>query len=126
MDPFTIGKTNNTPSVEFDPEEKTFDLKGKSIPEDPKTFYKSVLDWIDQYVTDPLDHLTVNVRLEYFNTSTSKILFTIFKKLESMPRSDQKVEINWFFEEGDYDLLESGEDYEALLKIPFNVIEVPE
>jgi len=68
----------------------------------------------------------VNIRLEYFNTSSSKILFTIFKKFENMPKAADKIEVNWYFEEGDYDLLESGEDYESLLKIPFHVIEVPE
>jgi len=126
MNPFSIGKTHNTPAVSFDPEQKVFELSGKSIPEDPQAFYNSVLDWVDQYTANPLDKLTVNIRLDYFNTSSSKILFTIFKKFESMPKSADKIEINWFYEEGDYDLLESGEDYEALLKIPFNVIEVPE
>jgi len=126
MNPFSIGKTHNTPSVTFDPDSKVFELSGKSIPEDPQAFYKEVLDWVDQYTSNPLDKLTINIRLEYFNTSSSKILFTIFKKFENMPKAPDKVEINWFFEEGDYDLLESGEDYESLLKIPFNVIEVPE
>ena len=126
MNPFSIGKTNNTPEVNFDPEKKVFELSGKSIPEDPQAFYSTILTWVDQYIQNPLDKLTVNIRLDYFNTSTSKILFTIFRKLESMPKAEQKVAINWYYEEGDYDLLESGEDYEALLKIPFNVIEVPE
>lgn len=126
MNPFSIGKTHNTPAVSFDPEKKVFELSGKSIPEDPQAFYNSVLDWVDQYTANPLDKLTVNIRLDYFNTSSSKIIFTIFKKFESMPKAADKIEINWYYEEGDYDLLESGEDYEALLKIPFNVIEVPE
>ena len=126
MNPFSIGKTNNTPEVNFDPEKKVFELSGKSIPEDPQAFYSTILTWVDQYIQNPLDKLTVNIRLDYFNTSTSKILFTIFRKLESMPKAEQKVAINWYYEEGVYDLLESGEDYEALLKIPFNVIEVPE
>ena len=126
MNPFSIGKTHNTPAVSFDPEQKVFELSGKSIPEDPQAFYNSVLDWVDQYTANPLDKLTVNIRLDYFNTSSSKIIFTIFKKFENMPKAADKIEINWYYEEGDYDLLESGEDYEALLKIPFNVIEVPE
>ncbi len=126
MNPFSVGKTHNTPLINFDPEKKVLEMSGKSIPEDPQAFYRSLLDWVDQYTANPLDKLTVNIRLEYFNTSSSKILFTIFKKFENMPKAADKIEVNWYFEEGDYDLLESGEDYESLLKIPFNVIEVPE
>lgn len=101
-------------------------MSGTSIPEDPASFYRSVLKWVDQYTANPLDKLTINIHLDYFNTTSSKILLTIFKKFTSMPKASEKIEINWYFEEGDYDLLEAGKDYGFLLKIPFNVIEIPE
>lgn len=126
MPPFSIEKTKRTPKIIFDPETKIFEMSGRSVPEDPKSFYQSVLEWVDHYVANPLDKLTVNICLEYFNTSSSKVLYTIFKKFESMPKAPEIVEINWYFEEGDLDLLEAGEDFGSLLKIPFNLIEMPE
>jgi len=66
----------------------------------------------------------VNVQLEYFNTSSSKCILDVFKKLEAIHKSGNEVIINWYYEEDDEDMLEAGEDYESIIRIPFKMIEV--
>ena len=68
----------------------------------------------------------VNIRLEYFNTSSSKCILDVFKKLEAIHKSRNEVEVNWFYEEDDEDMLEAGEDYESIIRVPFNMIEITE
>ena len=34
--------------------------------------------------------------------------------------------INWHFEEDDEDMEEAGEDYQAIIQVPFNMVEVEE
>ncbi len=68
----------------------------------------------------------VNIQLEYFNTSSSKCILDVFKKLEKINSGGSTVIINWHYEEDDEDMLEAGEDYEAIINVPFKMIEVEE
>ena len=64
------------------------------------------------------------MQLEYFNTSSSKCILDVFKKLESLAGTE--VSVKWYYEEDDEDMLEAGEDYEAIIDLPFEMIEVEE
>ena len=47
----------------------------------------------------------------------------VFKKLESIHKGgSSEVVINWHYEEDDEDMLEAGEDYQAIINIPFKMI----
>lgn len=48
------------------------------------------------------------------------------KKLVAIAAAGKKVTINWFFEEGDDDMREAGEDLESMFDMQFNFREVPE
>ncbi|MBK8807982.1 MAG: DUF1987 family protein [Bacteroidales bacterium] len=53
--------------------------------------------------------LKINFELIYFNSASSKCLLDmviLLKKLYS-----GKLNINWYYEEGDEDLLEAGEEF---------------
>ena len=66
----------------------------------------------------------MNIQLEYFNTSSSKCILDIFKKLELIYKKGSKVQINWYYEEDDEDMFEAGEDYQSIINIPFSMIEM--
>ncbi|MCU0459275.1 MAG: DUF1987 domain-containing protein [Bacteroidales bacterium] len=126
MEPIVIEGTPKTPSIRFDAKDGVFEIKGRSIPENSVEFYKPLNEWLDQYMQVPLDKTVVNIRLEYFNTSSSKCILDVFKRLEAIHRSKHDVEINWFYEEDDEDMLEAGEDYDSIIKVPFKMIEIVE
>jgi len=126
MEPIIIEGTPKTPSIKFDAKDGVFEIKGRSIPENSVEFYKPLNEWLDTYMQVPLDKTVVNIRLEYFNTSSSKCILDVFKRLESIHRSKHDVEINWFYEEDDEDMLEAGEDYDSIIKVPFKMIEIVE
>ena len=112
-----------TPEVEFNPSGELL-LKGRSIPENSIEFYKPLIEWIESYSESPNSSTVLNVQLEYFNTSSSKCILDVFKKLESITGSE--VSVKWYYEEDDEDMLEAGEDYEAIIDLPFEMIEVEE
>jgi hypothetical protein len=126
MDPIKIEGTRKTPEVLFDAEKGLIEVEGRSIPENSIEFYNPLVDWLDEYAKEPKDKTEVNIRLEYFNTSSSKCILDVFKKLEAIYKSDKDVIINWYYEEDDEDMLEAGEDYQSILKIPFKMIEMEE
>ena len=111
MDKITIEGTSKTPTIIFDAEAGLLELKGRSIPENSIEFYKPVVESLDKYSQEPKDKTSVNIQLEYFNTSSSKCILDLFKKLESIHKTGKDVVINWFYEEDDEDMLEAGEDY---------------
>ncbi len=124
MNPIIIEGTPKTPSVNFNAETGVLEIKGRSIPENSIEFYKPLIEWIEQYGTSPQPKTVVNVQLEYFNTSSSKCILDVFKRLESIVNNGHDVIINWHYEEDDEDMLEAGEDYQSIIKVPFKMIEV--
>jgi len=126
MEPLDVKETPKTPMIRFDPDVNKIIIRGKSIPEDPRDFFGPVLKWFDNFTSNPPDHTQVDVKLEYFNTSSSKTFLQIFKKLEDLNKKNKDIEINWYYEVDDYDMKECGEDYRTMLSIPFKMIEVLE
>lgn len=125
MDKYTLDPSPKTPHMDFNGESGEFVISGRSIPENSIDFYRPVLDWIDEYVKSPHSSTTLSIKLEYFNTSSSKCLVEMFRKLESIKdQSDVKVE--WHYEEEDEDMLESGQDFQHILKIPMELIPMDE
>lgn len=126
MDKLVIEGSPKTPTIEFDGTTGVLILKGRSIPENSIEFFKPLNDWVDYYASNPKDKTVVDVRLEYFNTSSSKCILDFFKKLEKVNGSNTSVHVNWYFETDDEDMEEAGEDYQAIIGLPFTIIEVDE
>jgi hypothetical protein len=126
MEPILIEGTKKTPDISFNAETGILEIEGRSIPENSIEFYKPMVDWLDEYAKSPTDKTVVNIKLEYFNTSSSKCILDVFKKLEDIYKAKKDVVINWHYEEDDEDMLEAGEDYQSILKIPFKMIEIEE
>lgn len=124
---FTLEGSPKTPIVSLNHETGVLEIKGRSIPENSIEFYKPILEWMDSYGANPKPETKVNIVLEYFNTSSSKCILDVFKKLEGINSAGKtKISINWHYEEDDEDMLEAGEDYQAIISIPFNMVVVEE
>jgi hypothetical protein len=123
MENIILQPTPKTPSVKLDAQSGIVEIKGRSIPENSLEFYKPLIEWVEKYSADSQSETKVHIQLEYFNTSSSKCLLDFFKRLETI---NNKVVINWYYEQDDEDMLEAGEDYEAIINVPFKMIEVEE
>lgn len=100
-----------------------FELKGKSILENTPHFYKPMFEWLDKYIQSPASQTILNIQLDYFNTSASKIIVDLFKRLEQVPKNGKgEATINWLYNQEDTDMQEAGEDYKSIIKIPFNLV----
>jgi len=112
------------PKVNFDPDHGLIELSGRSTPENTETVYRPLIDWMEEYVKAPKESTTVNIRFEYFNSSSAKYLIRLLEFLNRLDESGKKFAINWFYE--DEELLEYGEDFEDVLELHFNYINVEE
>jgi len=120
-----IPGTNKTPDVKFIADAGTLEISGKSIPENSFGFYQPLLSWIDNYAAAPLAKTQIKVSLEYFNTSSSKCLLDIFRKLETLKKSGKSsIEVLWYYESDDEDMMEAGQDYDSLVDLQFQLIKI--
>lgn len=126
IDSLIIEGTNKTPTVKFQGDSGVLEISGKSIPENSLGFYQPLYSWIDQYSNQPAGKTEVKIMLEYFNTSSSKCLLDIFRKAENMKKAGKsEVTVLWHYEADDEDMMEAGQDYDALIDLPFTLVEMP-
>jgi len=121
MKDLIIKETEKTPSVALSTN-GVLKIEGRSIPYDAAKFFKPLLDWTKEFTAS---EIRVDIKLEYFNTSSSKFILEMLRLLENNP-NNSNILVNWFYEEGDLDVLESGQYFESIIGIPFKYIEYEE
>lgn len=126
MEKFQLEGSPKTPKIDFDGESGVLELRGRSIPENSVEFYAPLNKWLEEYETMPSAKTVLDMKLEYFNTSSSKCILDLFKRLEKMNGGRTEVHVNWYYETEDEDMAEAGEDYQAIVELPFSIIEVDE
>ena len=122
MDTISIESTKKTPMVMLDPAGK-IRLSGRSIPEDASKFFEDILNWVSAYLNDPADSTVVDIELEYFNSGSAKFVMQILRELSELTHTGKELRINWYYEEGDDDILERGEYYASILDVEVNFVE---
>ncbi|WKN30905.1 DUF1987 domain-containing protein [Porifericola rhodea] len=122
MNSLYLSKTARTPEIKLDPKQGVFEINGRSIPENSVDFYASVMQWMDAYRQEPNSRTNFLVKLEYFNTSSSKCLIDILRKLEKIYTDGNDVTLEWHYDVEDDDMRESGEDFKEILKLPVKMV----
>jgi hypothetical protein len=111
------------PNVDFNAETGICTISGKSYLEDTNQFYLVLLEWLDEYFNEVGNPIQFNVRLSYYNTSSSRSVLDIFDLLKIYEDNGGKVEVNWYCRDIDYEVvLEEVEDYMEESDLKINVI----
>jgi SiaC family regulatory phosphoprotein len=121
MEKLFYDTTPSTPKVLLDFDKGLIEIRGKSIPENAIKFFTPIINWVKEYENTPKDYTKVILQIDYFNTSSSKCIMQILKTIERVSMH-YKVDIDWIYR--DEDMYDIGEDYQLLIKIPFNMIEL--
>lgn len=112
----------DTPKIDFNAKTGILLIEGKSFPPDVTNYFGDILSWIDQYILKPADNTVMTLKLDYFNTASSKIIMDILYKMEELYSKGNKVLIEWYYPDDDEDMMETGKEYEELIKVPFKQI----
>lgn len=126
MEKYSIEATPNTPVIEFDLKKGVLDISGRSIPENSIEFYNPLFSALDSYLDHPNDKTNINIQLEYYNSSSSSCLLSVFKKLEKLNKQTGKVSVNWIYEENDEDILAAGKNFQGIVDLPFTMTPIAE
>lgn len=126
MENIIIEKTAKTPEINFDFEAGTFSVKGRLFSDNTLEFFRPILEAVRKYEENSNDHSVVTIALEGFNTAAAKCLLDLFRVFENIQKRGRgkSVIVNWHYDQDDEEMLEAGEDYQAILEnIPVKLIQ---
>ncbi len=114
-----IKASSETPEVILNKKEGLIKFSGRSMPEDAKSFYNPLKQWISEYAENPAPGTVVVFEYEYFNTASSKMIMEVIEEVTKIAEKDKQFKAEWHYLEDDDDMLEAGEDYEEMTDITF-------
>ena len=112
------------PGINFDSLTGVCEISGESYMEDTFKFYSPVFNWLKRYITETRNPITFNVRLTYFNTSSSRALLDIFDILKKYQDDEGSVVINWYYDVEDPDMKYEVEDFQLESGLEINLFEL--
>jgi hypothetical protein len=121
---FIEGELGNyyIPTVDFNAETGVCTISGKSYLEDTTQFYLPLLEWLDEY-TQYKKPIQFNVKLSYYNTSSSRSVLDIFDLLKLYEDKGGEIEVNWYCRDIDLDVIqEEVDDYMDESDLEINIV----
>ncbi|MBK9190436.1 MAG: DUF1987 domain-containing protein [Crocinitomicaceae bacterium] len=125
MENYILEGTPKSPLVNFNAQTGTLIISGRSIPENAREFYRPMIEWIEKYAGSPQPATVFDICLEYFNTSSSKALFDLFKTAEDIHVAGRSnIVVKWKYENDDWEMRDAGLEYSRIIQIPVEMIEI--
>jgi hypothetical protein len=120
MENLYLAATADSPEIDFRFDTHRLALKGESYPENAATFYSDIIKRLQSYLAtlDGGTTVTVDVALIYFNSSSTKMLFSLFDALNAAAKRGTHIVLNWHHDPEDDTIEEFGfelrDDFTAL------------
>ena len=122
MEIYQFDGNNGLPTIFLDKRNGNFEISGTSFPEDSIGFYNPVFQWLKNFEQNPGTSLNIVFKLEYFNTSSSKVFQNFIDIFERIHKTGTEVSLKWYYSDDDEDIYEAGVGYSERVKYSFNLI----
>jgi hypothetical protein len=126
MENLEIAGTIKTPTITMNGENGSMLLEGRSNPENARSLFQPVIDWLEEYVQHPAGRTDLKINLELFNTSSSKYLLEVLRKIRYLSDNNYETSVTWMYEEDDLEMLDTAEAYEMMTGLRFEKVSYPE
>lgn len=126
MQSLIVQQTDSSPKVVLNPGENVFEISGDSRPENANEFYAPILLWLDSYAVStsknkPSNKITFKFDFEYLNSISIKYVFEILKRIETVRKNGTDIEVYWYYNKRDEDIMDNGKEFTTLLDVPMHV-----
>ena len=122
MENLELKGAKGVPTVLFNIQSGSIELIGQSYQETAVVYFEKLMQHLDEYIAEIRKPLTVNFKLTYFNSGSSKRILNILFKLSEYKENNGDVTVNWHFDEEDMDMEELVNDYIHISKLTINLI----
>ncbi|MFY7667614.1 MAG: DUF1987 domain-containing protein [Crocinitomicaceae bacterium] len=125
MTELKLTQTESTPFVFFQ-KNGILEISGKVIPDSDIDFWTPISSWFNGYLENPAANTIFRLRIDYLNTSSSKEILHMLYRLNELKDRGFFASVQWEYNDGDFDMLEVGRDYEHMVKVPFEFLVLSE
>jgi len=122
MEDLSIEAGRDTLAIHCNVQTGTITLEGISYPQDAVSFFEPLLDWLESFTSMQSERLTLEIRINYLNTSSTKCLFDLLDTLEEYHQGKGEAVVNWYYQESDRDIMETGQEFMEDVQLPFNLL----
>lgn len=107
-----IPASASSPEVDFRFDERLLSLKGEAYPENAALFWGELISAVRSFTENDASRecITINVGLAYFNSSSTKMLFSLFDMLNEKAATGTPVTLNWYHDADDDTIYEFGQE----------------
>lgn len=126
MKSIKIDRTSRTPEIEFDFDNSVFAIRGESYPENVVEFYGPLISELENYFSNLGAGASIEFDFDwvYFNSSTAKVVMSLFESLERVARHGANTTVCWYYDADNDMMKENGEEFaEELTGAKFVLIE---
>ncbi len=109
------------PVVNFDYKTGLCEISGESFMEDTYKFYEPIIEWLNEYIKEKKT-IVLNIKLTYFNTSSSKFILVILNTLNNYIKNGNNAAVNWFYNKEDIDMLKEIVEFQDETGLGINAI----
>jgi hypothetical protein len=120
-----ISGTEKTPEIILSTD-GIIGIRGRWMMENSVTFSSSLSDWYDNNISDLHEINAIDIRLEYFSRFNLGIFISLLRKILCVKLIRREIPINWYYDEGDEEILDLGEYIASVLGAGFNFIPADE
>lgn len=126
MEKFEINGTTKTPAIILDAVSGDLLFEGRSNPENANELYEPVIHWLDRYIEQPAEQTHLRMNLEFFNTSSSKYILEVLRKIRYLADKNHAFNVTWMYEDDDLEMLDTAEAFEMMTGLKFEKVSYPE
>ncbi len=120
MEKWTIDATDRSPKVVLDRQESILLVEGRSYPEEGMDFFDPIIMRFRSIQDSDNPIRTVHIRLEYYNSATTKALADLLTAMELCGKRGNDVKVIWEYEEDDDGIAEDIEMFRETYQLDFD------
>lgn len=128
MNALNVAPTEFSPKIILDEVSSKFEVSGESRPENANKFFAPVIAWLEQYQLvlywekqkfGKTRKIVFEFNLGYFNSTSAKFILDILNLLDKFFQEGYDIKVVWHYDVRDEDMMDSGEEFSKLVKMPF-------
>ena len=120
----SVPGSQSSPSIRADWKAGVVVMSGESYPENSFELYDQLIQWIESYLTTANHSLTLELHLNYLNTSSIRFMIDIFDLLQTAFDEGKEVLVQWMFDDRNPRSAELGSEFKEDYTFPFLILSI--
>ena len=121
MEKWTIEASDRSPLVLLDREASVLKIEGRSYPEEGMDFFDPIILRFKTLQKSDSPISTIYIRLEYYNSATSKAMAELFQGLLSVKQKGVDAVVIWEYEEEDEGIQDDIDMFVETFDLKFDI-----